>query len=109
MYLISNFHFLEPKWCGRIFEHDGDDRKRGGWATLYDGAKLGINYDLNRKPIYVANDRLSAIHSYGGKNFKIVRFEISGHFFWSLKYWKERFHNFGISYASISQWTWRTV
>ena len=66
-YSILNVFFLEPKWCGRIFEHDDDDRERSGWATIYDGASLGQTHNLNDYgPIYVGNDRLSSIQAYGG-------------------------------------------
>ena len=76
VYSILNVFFLEPKWCGRIFEHDDDDRERSGWATIYDGASLGQTVNLNDYgPIYVGNDRLSSIQAYGGnellENFKL--------------------------------------
>ena len=68
-YSIMNVFFLEPKWCGRIFEHDDDDRERSGWATIYDGASLGQAHNLNYGPVYVGNDRLSSIEAYGGNEF----------------------------------------
>ena len=50
--------------------------KSEGWASIYDGAKLGHNYPLNSNPVYVADNRLSLIETYGGKNhsffFKIT-------------------------------------
>ena len=66
---LLNIYFLEPKWCGRIFEHDDDDREREGWATIYDGASLGQAHDLDNDPVYVGNDRLSSIQAYGGNEF----------------------------------------
>ena len=66
---ILNIYFLEPKWCGRIFEHDDDDREREGWARIYDGASLGQAHNLNYDPVYVGNDRLSSIQAYGGNEF----------------------------------------
>ena len=89
VYSILNVFFLEPKWCGRIFEHDDDDRERSGWATIYDGASLGQTVNLNDYgPIYVGNDRLSSIQAYGGnellENFKLKLLEDHGRS-WSIE------------------------
>ena len=67
---ILNIYFLEPKLCGEIFDNDDDARYEDGWVTIYDGASLGQVHHLSEyDPIYVGNDRLSAIHAYGGKEF----------------------------------------
>ena len=60
------FFFIEPKYCGYIFEHNGGDKWKGGWATLFDGAKLGYTTSLNLYPSYVGNDRLSTLMAEGG-------------------------------------------
>ena len=67
-YSRLNAFFLEPKWCGRIYENDDDDREQtGGWAQIYDGASLGQVANLNQyAPIMVANDQLSSIQAYPG-------------------------------------------
>ena len=64
---LLNIYFLEPKWCGRIFEDDNDDRERQGWAAIYDGASLGQAANLNDYGnVFVGNDQLSSIQAYGG-------------------------------------------
>ena len=72
-YSKMNIHFLGPKFCGKIFEHDDDDRYREGWATIYDGASLGQTDGLNAyPPVYVRNDGLSSINAYGGNDFYFI-------------------------------------
>jgi len=55
----------KPKYCGVIYKHDGKDRTRDGYASIYDGAKLGFK-NLNHPPVYVPNDELSSIRTYRG-------------------------------------------
>lgn len=62
----EKYDFLEPKLCAQIFEHDDPDRYREGWTTIYEGAYLGLQYDLNFDPVYVSDNRLSAIKVFGG-------------------------------------------
>jgi len=61
----------KPKHCGRIFKNDGDDPYEEGQAPIFDGAKLGYEYDLDHSPRYVSNDNLSLIHAYGGCQIEI--------------------------------------
>ena len=66
--LESQTHILEPKHCAQIFTDSGDpDRYHNGWATLFDGARLGYGSSLNHDPKYVTNDNLSDINVFGGK------------------------------------------
>ena len=72
--LDTKYLLLEPKLCGEIFENDGSVMggmliTTEGWATIYDGAILGHNYNLNSDPVYVGDDRLSLIRAYGGNDF----------------------------------------
>ena len=72
--LDTKYLLLEPKLCGEIFENDGSVMggmliTTEGWATIYDGAILGHNYNLNSDPVYVGDDRLSLIRASGGNDF----------------------------------------
>ena len=79
LYLKLIFIFLEPKYCGRIFENDGYTYGGQllylqGWAPIYDGAELGEGglrgVSLYRDPVYVGSRRLSLIHANEGYHLK---------------------------------------
>jgi hypothetical protein len=61
----------KPKHCGHIFKNDGDDPYAEGQAPIFDGAKLGYEYDLDHSPRYVTEDKLSLINAYGGCQVEI--------------------------------------
>jgi len=72
----------KPKSCGVIYEHDDNDRTRDGFATIYDGAKLGYRYSLDASPVYVRNDGLSSMHANGGCQIEIWKdYNASGDYF----------------------------
>jgi len=56
----------KPKQCGTIFKNDGDDTWEEGYATIFDGAKLGFEWSLDEPTQYVSNDDLSLINAFGG-------------------------------------------
>ena len=54
--------YSEPPTCALLFTNDKDPYGKGhGRTIVYDGFKLGWNWNMNHLPRYIPNNSLSRI------------------------------------------------